>query len=70
MDNLNFDWPLGFGMKSLVEEGTIASGLYHRLRVLEIRRMKFQASNKLKSLQISFVYLILTSVGPPMSNPN
>jgi len=21
MDNLNFDWPLGFGMKSLVEEG-------------------------------------------------
>jgi hypothetical protein len=36
---------------------------------LVIRRMKFQASNKLKSLQISFVYLILTSVGTPMSNP-
>ena len=32
--------------------------------------MKFQASNKLKSFQISFVYLILTPVGTRMSNPN
>ena len=32
--------------------------------------MKFQASNNLKLLQISSAYLILTSIGPFVSNPN
>jgi hypothetical protein len=32
--------------------------------------MKFQAPNNLKSLHISFAYLIFTSVGTPISNPS
>ena len=45
MDNLNFDWPLGFGMKSL-GKGTIASDLYHRLGALVIRRMVYETASR------------------------
>jgi hypothetical protein len=42
---------------------------YHSLGALVICRMKFQASNYLKLLQISFAYLRLTSDGLFLSNP-
>jgi hypothetical protein len=37
---------------------------------LQACRMIYQLPNKRKSLQISFVYLILTSIDPLVSNPN
>jgi hypothetical protein len=43
---------------------------YHKLRLLGIRRMKFQASNNLNLVQISSVYPILTPVGQFALNPN
>ena len=69
MDNLNFDWLLGFGMKSL-------GGGNHRLgSISQVWRFGdlsdiFRASNNLKLLQIYSAYHILNPVGTSMSNPN
>jgi hypothetical protein len=38
MDNLNFDWPLGFGMKSL-GGGNHCGGLYYKMAVSVICRI-------------------------------
>jgi hypothetical protein len=59
---------MGMSVNGGGHRGGVAAWAYPRFGALVIRRMKFQAPNKLKSLQISSAYPILNPVGLPLSN--
>jgi hypothetical protein len=62
VDNLTFDWRVGFGMKS-PWEGDYGGGFISQFACVGDLSMLLKRHNKLKLLQIYSVYLILYPTG-------